>query len=253
MTARLLLCLLLAAPAAAQETAQEPPTAATPAEAEPAPPPPATIEGTVRYAGSTPLRLKTFTNSVDTAACGERVASHAVRSGSRGALADVLVEVRTADGALVGTRRLAPAAQPVEVTLGGCHFEPHLVVLPPGSRVELLNPDGVLHDVRALSLRNEPVKARLQRFRRRLFLGPEHFRKSERLRVACERHSWSGGWWVVTENPLHAVTGDDGRFAIGELEAGTYLVTAWHGEFQPVEKEAILSPGETLRLDFELK
>lgn len=251
LAALALLSLLL--PPAAVAAAPRPP-ADTPAESEaPERPPEARVRGQVRYAGSAPLRLKTFTNSVDPQACGRRVASRAVRAGRRGVLADALVEIRTADGELVGTRRLTAPERPLELTLGGCLFEPHLLVVPLGAQVELLNPDGVLHEVRGRSLRNEPVDARLQRFRRRLVLGTEHFRRAERLRASCERHSWSGGWWVLTENPLHAVTGEDGRYEIAGLEAGTYLVTAWHGEFPAVEKEAVLAPGETLELDFELK
>jgi len=219
----------------------------------PEPPALARLSGRVRYAGSAPLRLKTFTNDVDVEACGKRVASHAVRSGRRGVLADVLVEVRTPDGELVAGGRLAAAEEAVTVVLTACSFEPRLLVLPLGSRVELRNVDGILHELKGLSLRNEPVRARLPRFRRRMLLGPEHFRHDERLRVSCERHSWSGGWWIATDNRFHAVTGDDGRYAIEGLPAGTYLVTAWHGDFDSTESEAVLEAGDDLDLDFELR
>ncbi len=225
--------------------------AETTAEA-PGPPALARLSGTVRYAGSSPLRLKTFTNDVDVEACGERVASHAVRPGRRGVLADVLVEVRTPDGELVAGGRLEAGEAAVTVTLTGCAFEPQLLVLPLGSRVELRNVDGILHELKGLTLRNEAVRARLPRFRRRMLLGPEHFRRNERLKVSCERHSWSGGWWVATDNRFHAVTGTDGRYAIEGLPPGTYLVTAWHGEFDAAESEAILEAGDDLDLDFEL-
>ena len=257
---RLLRSSLLTAALASSATGS---LAQAPSASEPGPdrevavaaPPPreARLRGVVRYAGASPLRLKTFSNDLDVEACGSRVASRAVRAGHQGALADALVEVRTADGRLPPSAKWAASPTPVEVSLTGCSFEPHVLVIPAGTEVEVLNPDGILHAIRGLSLRNEPVSSRLQRYRRRLVLGTEHFRRPERLRVSCERHSWSAGWWVTTDNRFHALTGSDGRFVIEGLPAGTYLVTAWHGEFPPVEKEAILAPGEELELDFELR
>jgi hypothetical protein len=249
-----LLTLVTAAlplPGLAQERAE--PAEEAEALAVPEPPKLARISGTVRYAGRNPLRLKTFTNEVDVAACGARVASHAVRSGNRGVLADVLVELRTPDGDLVTGARLQPAEEPLTVDLTACAFEPQLLVVPLGSRVELRNTDGILHEMKGLSLRNEPVRARMPRFRRRLLLGPEHFRRAERLKVSCERHSWSGGWWVATDNPFHAVTDGEGNYSIDDVPPGIYLVTAWHGEFDPVESEAVLQPGDSLDLDLELR
>lgn len=243
------LAIALPAPARAQEEA-----AASPAPDEgPAPPLPASLRGTVRYVGSAPLRLKTFSNEVDVEACGKRVASRAVRAGKRGALADVLVEVRTPDGDLVAGGLLKASGAPVTVLLESCSFEPQLLVVPLSSRVEIRNVDGILHELTGHSLRNEPVRARLPRFRRRMLLGPEHFRRNERLKVACEHHSWSGGWWVATDNRHHDVTDAQGRYSIEDLPAGTYRVTAWHGEFDSVESEAILQPGDVLDLDLELR
>jgi hypothetical protein len=251
--ASLLAALAVASPVRAQDAGAEAQAPAGDASEAPEPPELASVRGVVRYAGRDPLRLKSFTNDVDVDACGKRVASRAVRAGKRGVLRDALVEVRTPDGELVAGGRLEAADSAATVTLTGCVLEPQLLVLPLGSRVELRNVDGILHQLTGHSLRNEPVQARLPRFRRRMLLGAEHFRRAERLKVACERHSWSGGWWVATDNRFHAVTDAKGRYEITGLPPGTYLVTAWHGEFDSVEAEAVLQAGDARTLDLELR
>ena len=83
----------------------------------------------------------------------ERARLRQIESNER--LADVLVEIRRPDGELVAGGRLESSPEPLTVSLGGCAFEPQLLVLPLGSRVELRNADGILHELTGLSLRNE--------------------------------------------------------------------------------------------------
>jgi hypothetical protein len=47
------------------------------------------------------------------------------------------------------------------------------------------------------------------------------------LQVRCDVHDWMSAWIAVVEGPA-AVTGPDGRFAIGGLPPGSYTLVAWH-------------------------
>ena len=50
------------------------------------------------------------------------------------------------------------------------------------------------------------------------------------FRIGCDVHPWMGAWCFVGRHPLAVVTGETGQFRIGEVDAGTYEVDAWHEE-----------------------
>jgi len=47
------------------------------------------------------------------------------------------------------------------------------------------------------------------------------------VHLKCDVHNFMSGFVVVVDSP-YAVAGEDGRYAVQGLPAGTYTVTAWH-------------------------
>jgi gas vesicle protein len=49
--------------------------------------------------------------------------------------------------------------------------------------------------------------------------------------VRCDVHKWMGAYVGVVDHPFFAVTESDGRFELGGLPAGEYVVEAWHEQY----------------------
>ena len=110
-----------------------------------------------------------------------------------------------------------------KVTLdqNGCEYHPHVLAFPAGSTVQILNPDGVLHNVHSYSKVNSPFNMAQPKFKKTLDVKIE---KPEAVEVKCDVHGWMHGWLVATENPYFAVTDNSGGFKLTDVPAGTYTV-----------------------------
>jgi hypothetical protein len=229
-------------------------TARQGAEAALAPPTgPGSVSGTVRYESRSPVRMKQLTNTVDVATCGATVQSRSLLLGPGGELGNVFVEVRRLSGGVPADGVLHARPSPLELRLVACGFEPHVAVVPTGASVLIANEDGVLHELSTFPARNAPVDRTVARYRRHVALGPEHFAVPEKVRLTCARHPWTSAYWVVTDNPFHAVTGPRGSFAIAGLPPDSYLVTAWHEDLDPLEERVDVPPGGVARLDLAFR
>ena len=210
----------------------------------------------MRWVGSAPLKVKELTNTIDVATCGARVHLDTIAWGSGGTIANVVLELRHEDGSPVQPDPGAPhgdAPALVPVAILRCSLQPHVLVVPVGSGVEVTNPDGILHDLLAFALRNPPIDARLPRYRRRLVVPASALQRTERIKVTCDVHPWLVGWWVVTDAPLHAMTGLDGHFRLDGLPPGPVRLHAWHEELGELDKDVLLEAGAVAHVDLELR
>ena len=57
------------------------------------------------------------------------------------------------------------------------------------------------------------------------------FKSPQIIRVKCDVHPWMTAYIGVFENPLFAVTNDDGRFEIKGVPAGSYKLAIWHEQY----------------------
>jgi hypothetical protein len=224
-----------------------PPSAAQP----PAEPSLCRIEGVARYVGTNPLRVKTLTNGIDVATCGERIQLQSVVLGPGGTLGNVFVELRREDGQLVVPAVATSGA--TTVSIRRCALDPHVLVIPAGTAVEIANGDGILHHLVAPALRNEPLELRLPRYRKRLMLDASALRRPEKIQVSCAVHPWEIGWWIVSDNPLRALTRADGTFVIEGVPPGTWQVMAWHEDMNRTEQEVTVLPDATARVDLDFR
>jgi hypothetical protein len=208
----------------------------------------ATIEGVVRHERG-PLRVKELTNTEDVATCGARVRLESIVEGRGGTLGNVVVEMRPKDApeAAPGTQEL------LRVEIRHCMHAPHVLVVPLGASVEVLNPDGILHRLLASCVRNPGFEVDLPRYRRRAVVMKDELARPERIRITCEEHPFMIGWWVVTDAPHHVLTGADGRFRATGLRPGRWVVTAWHEEMGELEEEVDVPAQGTATLDLVYK
>ncbi len=172
------------------------------------------VKGTVSYAGAAP-RLAPFKANKDMKICGDEVPNESLEV-SGGKLENVVVTVE-------GASSKAPA-RTVTVDQKRCRYVPHVQATGVGSDLDILNSDGVLHNIHgylgAATIFNLAMPLKNQKITRKLA-------KPGLVHLKCDVHSWMGGYIVVTDAPA-AVSDKGGRFAIRDLPAGSYTVKAWH-------------------------
>jgi plastocyanin len=138
-----------------------------------------------------------------------------------------------------------------KVTLdqNGCEYHPHVLAFPAGTPVEILNPDGVLHNVHTYSKVNSPMNMAQPKFKKTMQVK---FEKPEAIEVKCDVHGWMSGWLVATENPYFAVTDDSGSFKLTDVPAGTYTVEVWHETLGKSTQKVTVKAKEDAKANFEL-
>lgn len=179
-----------------------------------------TIVGRVLFDGEVPEPIH-YTPSKDTQVCGtgEHVSDELV-IGPDKSIRYAVVSLKQVEGPRPNART------PVRLDQQGCRFQPHIVLIPRGAVLEILNSDNILHNVRTTSKKNTPFNKAQPKFVKKI----KHTFKAapERVKVQCDAHSWMSAWIIVQEHPFYAVTDEAGRFEMTGVPAGTYTIESWH-------------------------
>src|SRR5690348_7797390 len=118
----------------------------------------------------------------------------------------------------------------------GCSYNPHVLALLTGQRLQVSNSDQTTHNINAAPKRNprwnESQSAGA-------FPFTEVFARAEiGIPVKCNVHPWMKAYISVFSHPYFQVTGEDGSFKIDNVPPGTYTLTAWH-EWYGVKEQNI--------------
>ena len=135
-----------------------------------------------------------------------------------GGIANVVITVAV-DGA-----ELKVPEKPFEMDQTQCRFEPHVVVIPAGAKVEYVNSDSVSHNVHTYPKKNDAMNKTIAAGSKE----EQVYEKTDQIEIKCDIHPWMNSYLVVTDTPYYAVTGADGSFSIAGLPAGTHAVEYWH-------------------------
>ena len=222
---------------------------ATPPAAGPAGPVgTASIMGTVRYEGQAPP-LKPVKMEADPS-CAKKHSSppqsEMLVLGEGNMMANVLVSVT---GGLPGGSYPA-AAEPAVIDQQGCRYVPHVLGVMKGQPIKILNSDGLLHNVHALPRVNKTFNMAMPASRTETEVT--FTEEEEMFKIKCDVHPWMGAYVQVLSHPFFDVTGEDGRFSLANLPAGSYEVTIWHERLGTETRTAELADGQSLELDFTM-
>ena len=232
------------APATAEEPAAETPTGGDSGYSVVAVDDGGSISGTVSFLGTVPPS-RTVAISDDVEACGTSIEVRDLAVGSGGGLANVVVSLTDITS---GAANQASGSPPT-LDQRGCRFTPHVVFVPVGADLVILNSDEVAHNVHTVAFDNRPFNRTQPPSLERLEAS---FDVAEKVGVKCDMHGWMNAWIVVTDHPYYAVTGMDGGFVIGNVPPGTYTVEVWHEELGATMQTVTVTAGETSDASVEL-
>lgn len=198
-----------------------------------------TVSGVVRYAGKPPVRTRVDITK-DKKVCGAK--PHFEESlivSPDGGIKNVVVVVKGAAGTL----------KPVTETFDqkDCDYVPHLLALPVGSTVAILNSDPILHSVHGYRGDRTLFDMAQPWFKKRITYT---VRKAGPIRIMCDEHGWMDGWWYVTDTPYYAVTDAAGKFTIKGVPEGTYTIQAWQEKLGTRELKITVKPNTAATADF---
>jgi len=140
-------------------------------------------------------------------------------------------------------------AKKVTLDQNGCEYKPHVLAFVAGTAVEILNPDGILHNVHSYSKVNSAFNQAQPKFKKSLEVKIE---KAEAVEVKCDVHGWMHGWLVATANPYFAVTDGSGNFKLTDVPAGSYAVEVWHEKLGKSTQKVTVRAKEEAKATFEL-
>jgi plastocyanin len=206
------------------------------------------IKGTVKLEGKAPKREPVNMKADPFCAQQQAGLDEEVVVGSGGGLKNVVV--RIAKGV---TNPPAAPSTPAVVDQNGCMYKPRVVVAQAGQTVEIRNSDQTLHNVHTYK-----GTATLFNLAHIQGTGPQKKKFNtvgDIIKFKCDVHPWMTGWVLVSDNPHHAVTGDDGTFALDGVPAGKYTVEVWHEKLGTQTKEVTVADGAPvdLKLSFKAK
>jgi hypothetical protein len=204
-----------------------------------------TLSGTVTLDGSPPPQ-RPIDMSAEPACAQARSAPvnfpDAV-TGPGGALADVVIYIRSG----LGNYHFSAPASTVLLDQNGCLYQPQVVALMAGQRLEIRNSDATIHNIHSLARRNPPWN-RSQPEGATIFESFPHAELA--ISLVCNVHPWMRGYAFVFDNPYFAITTASGKFSIPNLPPGTYTIEAWHQRFGTLDQSITLAPHSSVSLTF---
>ncbi len=204
------------------------------------------ISGEVKFAGTPPARKK-LEITKDQQVCGKTEKwSEDLVVGESGGIQYALVYLANIDK---GKNLEVPAENPV-LDQGGCHYQPHVLAFPAGSSVDILNNDGILHNIHTYSEKNPAFNKAQPKFRKKLTQKFEHPELA--IKVACDAHGWMGGWFFVQDHPYYVVTDANGAFQLTDVPPGDYELKVWHETLGESTQNVSVKAKEDAKVSFEL-
>ena len=186
-----------------------------------------TIRGVVTLPGSAPP-TRSEPVSQQQNVCGTSVGVTRLALGPNGGVGGAIVYLdNIPDG--VAAR---PQQRPVVVGQKDCQYSPDALVVSPGTPIDIVNDDPILHNVHARERTADGLRtvfniAQPVRGQRTRVSVP--LTKPGVVELSCEAgHPWMSAYLLVAGHGYATVTGDDGTFVINDVPAGSYPLTMWH-------------------------
>lgn len=205
-----------------------------------------TIRGVIQYDGDVPKfrEIKMDADPICLSHHTEAVMPQTLVLGEGKTLGNVFVYIKGG----IFDNKFEPPVEPVIVDQKGCMYDPHVIGVMVGQPLKILNPDGTLHNVHALSKVNPEFNLAMPKFRRettKVFDKPEFM-----FPMKCDVHPWMSAWISVMDHPFFAVTKEDGQFEIKDVPEGDFNVVAWHEKLGTQTSRVVMGKGGGTEVNF---
>lgn len=184
----------------------------------------ATVSGTITYAGNVP-NLRPVTMDADPQCASKHqgpVENQVLLLGDGNTMGNVFVKINSG----LAEKQWPAPSQPAVIDQEGCIYHPHVMGVLAGQQLVFLNSDELLHNVHGLPEENREFNLGMPAT---VTSSNVTLEQPEPLfPVKCDIHPWMQSYVAVMSHPYFDVTGEDGRFEIRNLPAGTYEIEAWH-------------------------
>lgn len=202
-----------------------------------------TITGMIKFAGTAPVR-KELQVTKDREVCGKK------QHMSWDLVVDPNKGIENAVVSLVDINKGEKwAVAKATLDQNVCEYTPHVVVVPTGGALDILNSDGILHNIHTYSKANSSINKAQPKFKKVL---TEKFAKPEIIKVTCDAHSWMLGWVVVSDHPYVAVTNDKGEFTLSNVPPGNYKLEVWQETLGKKVQDVVVKAKQETKLNIEL-
>jgi len=208
----------------------------------------ATIAGTILFEGPTP---KAFPTKVTEGHCAVHYTDAMAPDESiivnDGKLQNVVVWVKKG----LEMWQFDVPATAATLNQDYCRYVPHVQALQVGQKLDITNSDPVMHNVHVVGERNKG-----ENFSQST-KGDKTTRVYKKREVSvmfkCDVHGWMKAWVAVVDHPFFHVTGENGRFSLSGLPAGSYEIEAWHEVLGRRTEKITVGDKETKTLDFRFQ
>jgi plastocyanin len=185
-----------------------------------------TIRGTVKLACAVPnLDPMPVTKNPDQ--CGNSKLSPRLSLGKEKGVANTIIYL---EGITEGKK--CEKSKKVRLSQTRCEYSPHVMVVAPGTHLEIANNDVILHNVHAYdflkasrSIFNiaQPIKGQCTPVK------DSQLSQVGLIEATCDAgHPWMSAYIMVAPHPYYAVTDANGNFTLNNIPPGTYKLKMWH-------------------------
>ncbi len=214
-----------------------------------------TLKGRVVFDGDAPARVVMATDPVKAKECnaGEIKSERLVVDSAGKGVKNVIVYIPKPTAVNPDAKSTKGAAA-VVFDQKKCVFEPHVLAIMTGTKLDIKSSDPVSHNINC--------KVQNNTFNESVSPNGEVFKTPTAAarqpgQVVCDIHPWMTAYWLVLDNPYFAVTDDKGNFEIKNAPAGTQKVAVWQEATLFVTPSAgqevtIAANGDTTQ-DFQIK
>jgi plastocyanin len=202
----------------------------------------AKVRGKVTLTGLAP-KLANLPVTRDMKTCGTSKPDEALEVSQGGGVKNAVLWITDGSKAAKGDKIKATLDQKQ------CEFVPHVLALPAGATLDIVNGDKLFHNVHARDADKTVFNYAMPVPNHVI---PKPLKDPALLRITCDVHPWMRAWVYVLPTSAFAMTDESGVYAISGVPPGKHTLKLWHERLGEKEQQVDVPAGGTATVDLQL-